>query len=67
MHHDITRKVRAEALELLKRNPDPSFSDIESLSYLNNFVRESLRIYCPGKSYPDPLDLAPINNHRHLK
>ncbi|KAB5518869.1 cytochrome P450 [Coniochaeta sp. 2T2.1] len=52
MHHDITRKLRAEALDLLKRNPDPSFSDIESLPYLNNFVRESLRIYCPVNGIP---------------
>ncbi|OIW25416.1 cytochrome p450 monooxygenase [Coniochaeta ligniaria NRRL 30616] len=52
VHHDITRRLRAEALELLKRSPDPSFTDIENLPYLNNFVRESLRIYCPVNGIP---------------
>lgn len=52
MYHHMTRRLRAEALDLLKRSPDPSFRDIEDLPYLNNFVRESLRVYCPVNGIP---------------
>lgn len=44
---DVTKKLRLETLEVLKRNPSPSFSDIENMQYLDNFTRETLRVNCP--------------------
>ncbi|CAJ2502989.1 Uu.00g103830.m01.CDS01 [Anthostomella pinea] len=46
--HDIQDRLRAEVLDLVSRNPEPSSADIEALPYLNNFYRESLRVYPPG-------------------
>lgn len=49
IYPDVTRRLRAEALELLRRNPTPSFSEIENMQYLSNFTRETLRVNCPGR------------------
>lgn len=45
-----TKRLRAEVNELLRQKPlsDLNQRDIESLPYLNNFMREVLRVHCPG-------------------
>jgi cytochrome P450 len=43
-------RLRNEILGLLKTNPQPGYTEIESLTYLNNFCREILRVWCPGRS-----------------
>ncbi|KAK4189503.1 putative cytochrome P450 E-class, group I [Podospora australis] len=47
---DIQSKLRGEILGFLQSNPNkvPGFNDIESLRYLNNFIREILRLYSPA-------------------
>jgi len=41
---DIQERLRRE-IASLKEN---SWNEIERLPYLENFVREVLRVYCPG-------------------
>ena len=52
----IQDKLRAEISTLFDGNPNATLdlSDIERLSYMNNFVREVLRIYAPGLLCPLP-------------
>jgi len=44
-------RLRNEILGLLNTNPQLGYTEIESLTYLNNFCREILRVWCPGRSY----------------
>ena len=48
---EIQTKLRNEILALLQTDPQPGYTEIESLNYLNNFCREVLRFWCPGMSY----------------
>jgi len=48
---DAQEQLRAEVLDLLKRNPVPEYSEIEGLSYMNNLYKEVLRLWCPGTEY----------------
>ncbi|KAK8033597.1 cytochrome P450 [Apiospora marii] len=48
-NHDIQDKLQAEILDFLSRVPNPTYPDIDTLPYLNGFVKEMLRVYCPGK------------------
>lgn len=46
LHQDIQDKLRDEARQL----PDtPTYAELEKLPYLENFVRESLRVYPTGE------------------
>ncbi|KAI0140269.1 cytochrome P450 3A5 [Pestalotiopsis sp. NC0098] len=45
---DVQDTLRAEILELLAKSPHPSFAEIEKLTYLNWFIKESLRVYPPA-------------------
>ncbi|KAI1498668.1 cytochrome P450 [Biscogniauxia marginata] len=45
---DVQDKLRREIQDLTQRNPYPSFAEIDSLQYLNNFLRETLRVYAPA-------------------
>lgn len=47
----VVKRLRAEAQPLYQhqRGSEPSFSDIDQLKYLDNFMREVVRVYCPGK------------------
>lgn len=47
-NHAIQDKLRAEIRQLLTRNNDPSYTDVEKLPYLDNFIKEVLRVYPPG-------------------
>ncbi|KAI1387264.1 cytochrome P450 [Hypoxylon trugodes] len=42
---DIQNRLREEILEL---GDDPSFSELDRLSYLDNFIKETLRLYPPA-------------------
>ncbi|KAH8847789.1 hypothetical protein MCOR27_001908 [Pyricularia oryzae] len=44
----IQDRLRAEVEALLKESPCPSYSDIERMKYMHNFVREVLRLYSPA-------------------
>ncbi|KAK7996711.1 hypothetical protein PG989_004751 [Apiospora arundinis] len=47
-HHDIQDKLRREILNFLARVSEPTYADINTLPYLNGFVKELLRVYSPG-------------------
>ncbi|KAB5546919.1 cytochrome P450 [Coniochaeta sp. 2T2.1] len=49
---DVERRLLAEITQLLKRSRRPDYAEIESLKYLNNFMREVLRVHCPAISAP---------------
>ncbi|KAK6827540.1 Cytochrome P450 [Apiospora arundinis] len=42
-HHDIQDKLRREILNFLARVSEPTYADINTLPYLNGFVKELLR------------------------
>lgn len=48
--HNIQDKLRAEIQDLLSRSPEPSYAEIERLPYLENFLKEIMRVYPPGKT-----------------
>lgn len=45
---DIQDRLRREILSL----EDMSWPSIDGLRFLDNFMREALRFYCPGKIIP---------------
>ncbi|KAI1317972.1 cytochrome P450 3A5 [Xylariaceae sp. FL0255] len=45
---NIQIAVYAEISELLRQKPSPTLTDIDKLTYLNNFVMETLRVYSPA-------------------
>ncbi|KAL1853938.1 hypothetical protein VTK73DRAFT_8869 [Phialemonium thermophilum] len=49
---EVERRLVAEIAQLLKRNPRPDYAEIEGLRYLNNFMRELLRVHCPAITLP---------------
>lgn len=48
-HIDVQQRLRDEVTTLLSASPEPGYSDIERLHFLDNFLREVLRVYCPGE------------------
>ncbi|KAI0117634.1 cytochrome P450 [Hypoxylon sp. NC0597] len=50
-NHHIQQKLRDEISELAARKPNFTFSDVDSLTYLNNFIKEVLRLYAPSTSH----------------
>ncbi len=50
-NQEIQKQVRDEIADLAIRKPDMPFSDIDNLPYLNNFIKEVLRLYAPCESY----------------
>lgn len=48
-NHMIQSKVRAEIQELLSTSPDPSYTEVDKMPYLENFLKEVARVYPPGK------------------
>ena len=56
---EIQAKLRAEIEDLVAKFPEPDFTEIDKLSYLDNFIKETLRVYPPGVSptTTPPLDL----------
>lgn len=51
---DLQDKVRKEIMDLVERTPggEPSFAEIDALPYLECFMKESLRVYPPGRYHP---------------
>lgn len=47
--HAIQDKLRAEIAQLLAHDADPSYAEVEKLPYLDNFLKEVLRVYPPGR------------------
>ncbi|KAL1600452.1 hypothetical protein SLS60_006838 [Paraconiothyrium brasiliense] len=47
-HQDIQDKLRDEILTLQQTQPDPPYSAIDALPYLDAFIKEILRIYSPA-------------------
>lgn len=43
---DIQARLREELAEL---GDDIAYSELEKLTYLDNFIKESLRVYPPGR------------------
>ncbi|OTB04987.1 hypothetical protein M426DRAFT_145735 [Hypoxylon sp. CI-4A] len=48
---DIQKRLRDEINKLASAKPEFSFSDVDALPYLNNFIREVLRVYAPSTSH----------------
>ncbi|KAI2615518.1 cytochrome P450 [Hypoxylon sp. NC1633] len=46
--HDIQEKLRAEVNVL---PPNPSYTELDKLPYLENFCKETLRVYSPATTY----------------
>jgi cytochrome P450 len=51
-HPQYQERLRDEVLGLVSTTTDPAFADIESLSFLDNFLREVLRVHCPVAYIP---------------
>ncbi|KAI1404488.1 cytochrome P450 [Hypoxylon fuscum] len=47
----IQSRLRDEIAKLSSAKPVTSFSDVDSLPYLNNFIKEVLRVYAPSTSH----------------
>lgn len=47
--HDIQERLHAEIIDMISHRPSFGFPEIDALPYLNNFIRESLRLYAPCK------------------
>ncbi len=47
----MAQRLRAEVADLLSRDPDPSYRSIDALPYMNNFIREVLRLKTPAIHY----------------
>lgn len=55
-HPEVQDKLRAEVTEMLRSlgGSGPTWDRIERLHYLNNFIKEVLRLFCPRMSPPLP-------------
>ena len=48
MYQNIQSRLLKEVEEAIPKGQVPTYEQIESLHYLNNFTREVLRVYPPG-------------------
>ncbi|KAK6213523.1 cytochrome P450 [Colletotrichum tabaci] len=59
----VQDRLKQEVLELCAGKPrdwNPTYEELEHLVYMNNFLKEILRFYSPGKSFPPLLSPCPI-------
>jgi cytochrome P450 len=49
---EVQQKLRDDINGLLQTCDNPTYADIEQLSYLENFIHEVLRVYCPVAYIP---------------
>jgi len=49
-HPEAQTRLRDEIQAMLKDTPGPGYTELESLSFLNNFCREVLRVWCLGNT-----------------
>ncbi|KAI1084216.1 cytochrome P450 [Whalleya microplaca] len=47
-NHHLQDRLRSEIQSLLETSPHPDYDEISNLPYLNNFIREVLRLYSPS-------------------
>jgi cytochrome P450 len=47
-HPEMQARLLKEVEEAISKSQAPTYEQIESLNYLNNFTREVLRVYPPG-------------------
>ena len=62
---DLQDRLRAEMFRELGDESEPTYSQIEALPFLDNFLRETLRVYASGKSIP--LSQSTFNSVERLK
>ncbi|KAK1960921.1 cytochrome P450 [Colletotrichum sublineola] len=48
LYPHIQERARKEVLDLLARKPNPDYMDLDSLHYIDNIIKETLRFYAPG-------------------
>ncbi|KAI1334255.1 cytochrome P450 [Xylariaceae sp. FL0016] len=46
-NQEVQRELRAEASAFFDKHPDPSVADINSLTYAENVIKETLRLWTP--------------------
>ncbi len=49
---DIQSKLQDEIGDLVAETPDPTYTEVERLRYLDHFVKEILRVFSPGSLFP---------------
>ena len=49
IYHDVADYLRKEVKDLLATKPNPDYSDLEGLSYLEKFTKELFRFLSSGK------------------
>lgn len=49
---DCQERLRSEITDLLAESPTPTFEQLDRLSFLDNFLKEVLRVYCPLQYIP---------------
>ena len=50
-HQKHQERLRTEIRKNLDPHGEITFEDVERLAFLDNFLREVLRVYCPGMDY----------------
>jgi len=50
LHGEMQIRLRKEIRTHISHNNPPSYAEMKKLQYMNNFIKETLRRYCPGKS-----------------
>ena len=50
LNHPSQERLRVEIKALLEETPVPNYNEIDRLPYLNNFIREVLRLHSPGEA-----------------
>lgn len=48
----IQETLHEEIRTVTTNRANPAYSDIDRLSYLENFVKEVMRVYSPGEPFP---------------
>lgn len=66
---DVQDRLKEEIASLFKGKPQdwqPSYEEIEHLSYVNNFLREILRCYSPGMTFSPAAPTTQADQSSHL-
>lgn len=65
-HPEVVEKLRAEILERVGLHGVPTYTDLKEMKYLQNVLRETLRIYPIGKKNPLSAMRLPFLTCRHI-
>lgn len=54
-HPDVQAKLRSEVMEMVNESglSGVTWEKIDRLRYFNNFIKETLRLFCPRKQTPN--------------